>query len=333
MLSWIHHCKVPHNRAKFPKVFGGNKMEYEAFVETMRELVASFSGANTTVMVTEVNKNNGVKRMGLMLKEKTSNVAPTVYLEDFYDEFQRGKSLSEMAQAIVKAYQNRQFHCGFDVEQFKDFQKIKERIVYRIVNKEKNEELLKESPYIEFLDLAVVPYVTFFMEDGTIGAILMKKEHLELWNVSEEVVLRIAGENTHKFLPPKISKMEDTLRELFVMNHLEQEQGVEQFLEDMEANSDKIPMYVLTNQRNWYGAACMLYEGVIEMFAQQLQKDVYILPSSVHEVLLVPAAEELCPEELTDMVQEINMTQIPIEEVLSDHVYKYSIEERGFCIA
>lgn len=307
-------------------------MEYETFVETMRELVASFCSADTRVMITEVNKNNGVKRMGLMMKDIASNMAPTVYLEDFYNEFQRGKSLSEMAQAIVKIYQNRQLVCGFDVKQFKEFEKIKEKIVYRIVNKEKNEALLRDSPYLEFLDLAVVPYVAFFMEDGNIGAILIKQEHLELWNVSEETVLNIAGENTPRFLPPRISKMEDTLRELFAMNHLEQEQGVTQFLADMEENSEKIPMYVLTNQRNWYGAACMLYQGVVEMFAQQIQKDVYLLPSSVHEVLLVPVTEELCPEELTDMVQEINSTQIPVEEVLSNHVYKYSIEERGFCI-
>lgn len=307
-------------------------MGYEKFVESVREVVASFCGAEVIVTVTRVQKNNGVCKIGLMMKNTDSNIAPTVYLEDFYQEFQKGKSVSEIARVIAKVYKQNKTPVSFRIEEFKNFDQVKDKIVYRIINRDKNQELLKESPYLGFLDLAVVPYAVFPVEEGNSGTVLIKKEHLELWGITEEEILSIASENTPKMLQPRIRKMEDTLRELFEVNHIEQEQEVELFLKDLENNREKVPMYVLTNQRNLYGAACMLYQGVIEMFTEQIEEDVYILPSSIHEVLLIPASKVIEANELVSMVQEINATQVPVEEVLSDNVYRYSMAERGFCI-
>ena len=307
-------------------------MKYEEFVENIREMVAAFCGENTKVMITQVKKNNGVNKTGLMMKNKNSNMAPTVYLEEFYQEYKMGKTVSEIAHTIVKVYREKHPNYGFQIEQFKDFEQVKTRIVYRIINRDKNQEILKEVPHINFLDLAVVPYLVFSVEEGNSGTILIKREHLELWGISEDIVMSIAGENTPKMLQPKLRKMEDTLKELFEINHLQKEQDVEIFLKDLEENKEIVPMYVLTNQNNLYGAACMLYHGVIEMFTEQLGEDVYILPSSIHEVLLIPASRAMEPKELISMVRDINATQLPVEEVLSDNVYRYSMEERGFCI-
>ena len=160
----------------------------------------------------------------------------------------------------------------------------------------------------------------------------MKNEHLELWGVTKEEVLKQAAENTPKLMQPQIKKMEDTIRELFAIGEGEETKEFEIFMNEMRENEMRIPMYVLTNQKNLYGAACMLYEGVLEMFSQELGEDVYILPSSVHEVILVPASIAFPVKELKEMVKEINETQIPKEEVLSETIYKYSMKERGFCM-
>ena len=144
--------------------------------------------------------------------------------------------------------------------------------------------------------------------------------------------MKIAAENTPKLLQPQIHKMEDTIRQLISTGAGGDRREYENLLEEMEESAYKVPMYVLTNPKNLYGASCMVYDGVIEMFAEEMGEDLYIWPSSIHEVILVPACKALAALELRSMVQEINSTQIPEEEILSNHVYKFSVEERGFCM-
>ena len=306
-------------------------MEYEKFVDTIQKKVEELSEPGTKVVIMEVCKNNGVRKKGLMVKAKTCNMAPTVYLEDFYEEYLRGKTHEEIAEGVVQVYRDNDAMMNFQIEEFKDFEKMKSRLVFRIVNLEKNEEMLKDSPYITFLDLAVVPYISFPVDGMNCGSILVKKEHLKLWGISEETAMKIAAENTPKLLQPQIRKMEDTIRQLILSGFNDQQAEYERLLEEMEEQEHKVPMYVLTNTKNLYGASCMVYDGVIEMFAEEMGEDIYILPSSIHEVILVPESQALVATELKSMVQEINMTQLPKEEMLSDCVYKFSIEERGFC--
>lgn len=307
-------------------------MEYEKFVKTMQRMVEVISDSDIKVMITEVSKNNGVKRKGIMMKKESGNVAPTIYLEEFYSEFQRGKPLEEIAHTILEICHHNCAMNSFQVDKFKDYQQMKSQIVYRIVNLDKNMENLKDSPYIRFMDLAIVLYVSFPVDGMISGAVLIKNEHLDLWGITKEEALRQAAENTPKLMQPQIKKMEDTIRELFAIGEGEENEEFEIFMNEMRENEARIPMYVLTNEKNLYGAACMLYEGVLEMFAQELGEDIYILPSSVHEVILVPASISFPPRELKEMVQEINATQIPKEEILSGTVYKFSRKQRGFCM-
>ena len=297
-------------------------MEYGSFVDAVRELVTELAGENVQVTEVQMDKNNGVVRKGLMIKHKDSNMAPTVYLEEFYQEFLWGKSLDEISLSILNTYRKTAQSTDFDVEYFRDFSQMQEHIVYRVINREKNEQLLKECPFIPFLDLAVVPYVSFSVDGEKNGAILIHKKHLQMWKVSEKEIFAIAAENTPKQLSAGIRKMEDTLRELFAVTGIQDRENFEKFVEELEESDQRIPIYVLSNQINFYGAACMLYEDVLEMFAQELGEDVYILPSSVHEVLLVPVSKSLPPEEMQEMVRDINATQIPPEEILSNHIYQ-----------
>lgn len=306
------------------------KTEYESFVVAIRQQVERLAGGNLKVMEVSVDKNNGVVHRGLMLRDTHSNMAPTVYLEELYREFQMGRSLYDISSDVLKIYDKAAGATDFDVEYFKDFSQIKEHIVYRLVNREKNQMLLRECPYVSFLDLAVVPYVSIAVDTEKNGAILIRKEHLKLWNAKEEELFAIAARNTPQQLSASIVKLEDTLRQLIATAATEDRNEFGEFIRELEESEETIPMYVLSNQINLYGAACMVYDNVVEMFAQELGEDVYILPSSVHEVLIVPASRALPPKEMLEMVREINATQIPPEEVLSDHIYQFSIQQRGF---
>ena len=95
-------------------------------------------------------------------------------------------------------------------------------------------------------------------------------------------------------------------------------------LADSEPPEGKTPMYVLTNRKRCNGAACVLYEQVLENFAKKINDNLYILPSSVHEVIMIPASFAGKASQLREMVEEINATQVEDEEVLSDSVYFFN---------
>lgn len=89
----------------------------------------------------------------------------------------------------------------------------------------------------------------------------------------------------------------------------------------------KIKMYVLSNKLKNYGAACIAYPYILDMLAGVLKENFYVLPSSVHEVIIVPESSQIRQSELERMVREINETQVPEEEILSNHAYFYYAQE------
>lgn len=122
--------------------------------------------------------------------------------------------------------------------------------------------------------------------------------------------------NTPRLLPPKLLDMNTLLRE-FASGILD------------TAPSAPSPLYVLTNSQKLYGASSILYSRILENFALTKKSDFYILPSSIHEVLLLPADSQTSPVELNKMVQDVNQTQLSREDILSDHVYYYSLQEQA----
>ena len=141
---------------------------------------------------------------------------------------------------------------------------------------------------------------------------LIYNSHLEMWGITKEKLCEAARKNTPELFPPEFAGMEEILGEAFREREGEEE--------------DRLPMYVLTNRERRFGAVNILYDGVLAEIAEKLQDDLYILPSSVHECIIVPRCVSSSQEELEEMVRSINCTQVLPEEVLSDHVYCY---ERG----
>lgn len=86
-------------------------------------------------------------------------------------------------------------------------------------------------------------------------------------------------------------------------------------------------MYLLTNQTKLYGATCLLYKDILKEFTDKLDANLFIIPSSVHEVILVPVSDALSNEYLTDLIREVNATELSLDEALSDHVYLYTRED------
>jgi len=296
-------------------------------------------GEEFTVTATHVKKNNGICLDGIIISRKEQKIAPAFYLNDQYQDHQNGKSLEDMAEEIVTLYYATSPQPDLNLDFFKSYQEMKDRVLFKLIHYHKNRELLREIPYKRFFDLAIVFYCGIsdrFFENGTI---LIYNFHLKMWKVSLDELYSDAVKNTPEKYPPVIESMEDVVKGLFT-HSLQEKWGndvdvpgvVEQAFreghkETMEANmkqsQDRYKMYVLSNSEKLFGAAVMLYPQVLERITGELKTNLYLLPSSVHEIILIPDDGQQDKAQLLEMVSEINDTQVDPEEVLAYAVYYF----------
>lgn len=267
-------------------------MTYLEFINIMQGKVKEKLGADVAVNVHETTKNNGVIRVGLLFLRVKANVSPTIYLEEFYEQYLHGKTMEELAQSICAVYEKVKENPSFSNTSIFEYPRIKERIVYKVIRRETNEELLAQVPHELFLDLAVVYYAIWETSGMGAATLLIKNEHLHDWNVRKEEIAEAAKRNTLKLLNLEVMKFTEF-------------------------------MYILTNRTKNLGAAVILYEDVLEQMADMLGENYYVLPSSVHEVIVVPESFGMNRAQLRQMVQEVNQNEVEAEEILSDHVYYY----------
>ena len=294
-----------------------DSLNYNVFGNEVKQEVEKLLGSEVRVELRQITKNNGIILEGLCILEKGSYVSPTIYLEDFYREYKDGVSLKEIAGRIYDIYEKRCRNIPFSLEYFLDFEKIKENIFCKLVNREMNQELLRDVPSVSFLDLSVVFICAVKNEEFGNGSVLIREEHRKHWKVSKELLYEYARENTFRLRPFELKSMEELIEDL---------------VEPEERNLLKeIPMYVLSNRDRVFGAAGILYDRILSSAGARLEEDFYVLPSSVHEVILVPGHVAGSEKELHTMVHEVNHTQVEPEEVLSENVYHY--DRKKHCLS
>ena len=294
-------------------------MEYKEFVEYIKMNARYIAGEGGNITINHVIKNNGCEMDGLVIMEKGKDIAPTIYLDSFYELYTNGENIKNIIRQIEVIYEQNKNNVTFDVNILKHFDTIKDKIVYKVVNYRSNEKLLEQVPHKRILDLAVVFYCLLDNEYGRSATALIYNNNLKNWNVTIDDVYKAALKNTPDLLHSKISSMAALFEKC----------GVNVDGEEVDLK-DYVPsdMYVLTNESKLNGAACILYENVLYDFAQKLGADLYILPSSVHEVILLPKLSMFEKDELVNMVKEVNTEGVAADEVLSDHVYEYNRTER-----
>lgn len=284
-------------------------MEYKEFVSKVTEALSERLDADTALSVEQFTKNNNTHYDGLILQRAGSNVAPAIQLLPFYHRHLDGASLDTICDDILNACRRHTPQSNIDVSCFTDFARAQEKIVMRLVSRTKNCGILAEVPHFNYLDLAVVFYCMLHADRKQQANILIRSEHLAAWGISEDELIALAKQNTPRLLPHKLFPMKELL--------------------DIGENvADFPPLYILTNCYRTNGATTLLYDGVLQTFAEQLQKDLIVLPSSIHEILLLPADDQdpAALSHYSEMVQDVNELQLPDDEILSDHAYYFRRE-------
>ena len=312
-------------------------MKLQAFVKMIKEELAEYYGEKAKVEHHQVYKNNGVLLQGVCVLLKDRNIAPTIYLNEYYKEYEEKENKEEIIEKICYIIEQNQLKNSFNVGFFLNYESLKKYLVYRIINKERNKELLKKVPYRQIQDLAVVCHCLIENEEIGTGSILIHHHHLENWKIKEEQLFSDTSANSPLLEPCKVHKMSQLVKEILeesVEHKVEEicreypqdkdklvENTLNYMVEEMEEG--QLPMYVLTNSRRYYGAASLVYDEVMENIAKLFNNDYYILPSSVHELILLEKTEDIQPQELNEMIMEVNRTQVDEEEWLGDHAYFY----------
>ena len=204
--------------------------------------------------------------------------------------------------------QNYIFYHPFLEQIFDKFPLLKEQIIFYFTSLYAEKDRCIRAPYRMIGDMTLMYGILWKNEKGEDCLIPVTCEHLNLWKKQEEELFAAARENTPRLPPVCLRPMGEFLRD---------------FLSTEEKRVMEEEIYVLTNSRGYLGAAAMLYEGVLERFSARVGADLYILPSSIHEVILLPFQGQK-KEFLQEMVEEINKKEVPCSDILSNRVYQYS---------
>jgi len=195
----------------------------------------------------------------------------------------------------------------------------KKSLFVKLINTERNESLVKQSISKEFLDLSAVVRVILKMDKEGMASMALSKGDAEILGMTEEEIYAAALANTLRLFPPKLMNLG---------RYVEMSIGGKLLF-----GEDEVTTYILTNQKEVDGAFYLMSPEVVGAIAEALEDDLYILPCSVNEVLLVRASElEDGVDELKEMVRDVNETVVSEKDILSYSVYYYD-KENGITIA
>ena len=294
--------------------------DVKEFATFVAEKIEEMTGCHT--QVSEVTKNNGTRLTAVTVREDGCNIAPTIYVNDGFKKYLEGTPVDEIIDSYVSTYENSKPSANFSVDFFTDFEQAKERLTMKLVNADKNADLLSEVPHYMVGDLAILFQVQVEATELGNATITVRNEHSEMWNVETEVLFNQAKQNMLEKQPIRIQSMLEVLSEMM---------GGE-IPEEMIGEAEP-PMYVMSNETKINAASGMIFTEKLQEFAELHNCNMFILPSSIHELLLVPDNGSMDVDNLSQMVHEVNTTQVSPEEVLSDTVYYYDKDARALMFA
>lgn len=311
-------------------------MDYELFKAVVKENFLRYlpeEYRDAEIRIHPAKKVNRTLDGLTVLPEGNMQVFPTVYVNEMYEHYRACGDLETVLQGMAQNYAR-------TADRVKDWQPLeglgdgmehfKDNVILCLINTEQNRELLADVPNRAFHDLSVVYRWVVEETPDAVGSILVSNKVAEMAGITEDELFRCAVENTRRINPVSVESMKDIVGGIPEGISVPPEMREE--LERMERMTGN--MWIVSNKRKINGAASMLYEENLHQLAEKLGDDLFILPSSIHEVIAVPA--EMAEKNLTNllrMVGEVNMGSVKLEERLSNSVYLYDRNARKVILA
>lgn len=269
--------------------------------------------------------NNGLVYTGICLHDEAKSITPLIHLDKAYELYQNGEELDVIMEniaqsAVISESTKDRFNMGLD---YTKFENVQDRITVHIINGKYNQSLLQHLPHtgLPDTDLAAIYKIEISENEQGLVSTKITDNMMEVWGISKESLHHIALDNTTRMHPFCIQDMEG-----IIYGH-KAAPGV--YPERMDADG----FYVLSTGNAIGGAATVLYPDLLKEVGKRFGSDYFILPSSVHELILVKDTGEFDAKEMQMLVSKINHTEVPPEDVLSNQVYRYDLTNDRFCMA
>ena len=288
-------------------------MKYTEFLQTIETEITARLDDTFKLQIHPVEKNNGKIYDGLVIINPSFNIAPTIYLNPYYHWYLDGVSMDSILDAILSTYNEVRPTEDFDISFCSDFSKAKDHIVMQLISYDKNQKKLADIPYIKYLDFAIIFQIYTEVSFPEFGTITITDELVKKWDVNLETLIRAVLKNTPAIMPCSVLNMAEYIKSKCP--------EYAKLLTDMAA--EDIPIYILTNQRKINSATSLLYPGMLSSLSKKLGGNLLLIPSSIHEFLVMPlnSGVETCG--LNEFIREVNATQLTDEEVLGERYYIY----------
>ena len=304
-------------------------MDYKFFKKVVERRFNEFLPEKYRDMRIEIKKipkiNGEVDSIYLLDEKKNLKATPTIYLSDMFEHYNVVKDFDVVIKSavdkMIKGF-NEANNCEID------FNNSDEKIVFQFINFEQNKELLKNIPHRKYLDLAIIYRFVISIEEDGIKSFIINNSILDKLGYLEQDLYERAVVNTEKIFTPTIRSMNDAIRYILDNNNALDEM-IEEFVSDRQ--TEKI-MWIISNPLGINGAISMFYEDKLYNLANNINSDLYIMPSSIHEVIAVSSKFGNAAD-LAKLVREVNLQEVSLNERLSNQVYYYDRELRKVIIA
>ncbi len=288
---------------------------------------------NCEIEARQINKTNVVKK-GVSIRRNSSAISPTVYLDDLYKITEEANQAIRMITTVIKdcEKENDTLNLDFDPSIITNWDSVKERIVPVFINHERNKHIIGTCPHKQFLDLEIVFHYILeacVLPEGY-GSILITNKIMEVWpdDITLDVLYCTAKQNIH-LLDCHISHINSIIARMM------RAQGFpEAMIKSLTSHVDNTPGYIITNKFDYRGSNLIFANGdICKRIAEEYNDNLYILPVSVHEVMVLPVAGSEDIGYMKQMVKQINRTELKPEDFLSDSIYYYNRKTKEVSIA
>lgn len=301
-------------------------MEIKTFAALIAEGIQKELGADFFVSVATTLKNNSTEYTGILFEKGKEAISPTIYIDDLYAKYMEDEmTIQQIVLAVIERYE-KSINGMPEIKKFSvEFEECKNKVVYRLISRAKNRLILEEVPYIPFLDMAITFHIVISISDTYLQSLRITQELQKKWNISVEQLYKLAKINTERILPAEVGDLHEKVEGYIGVEVLQKHLG-----ENDLTNAEKLDMIIISNELGINGAAVVLYDGVLDRIAEEFGTDLYLLPSSIHEMIAVPAYDRDMYDDFSEIVRSINRRYVEREEILSDRVYLYKKDDKKF---
>lgn len=304
--------------------------KYEEFKAELKALLQVYYRGKNEIEILE-NQNDA----GLIISVfqiRTGEKERMVFnVNEIYLSYDSGeKSIEELAAEIIAQVNHNNNSVREISYWFQLRSEMMHTVFYSLINYEKNKEFLMDVPNLRFLDMAIILYMGVTSENDKYSSGIITNRLMEFWNTDFLELYEKAKYNSVTKQPAIIMTLEDTIRNRIkkLINIIPEDSFSLEESDDflsliLSENTNSIPLYVVTNSVHRYGAACMLYPDILYNMSKELGSDLFIIPASIHDIILVPAISEIDGNKLQEIVNEVSGQEIEGDDWLSEKLYVF----------